>query len=407
MILIMSAESRAPGEQARSRRAEPVRVLQVLTCDQRAGTEVMLAQLVTRGKPDAVSYEVATLDAPGPVAAELRDAGVPVHSLGRRGIAPASLGLIRLMRGRGFDVVNAYGFKGSLVSRVAVRCAKPRPAFVCGVRGLLITETQSLTGPKTQLADLLERAMSGWVDVYDANSKGALERLARQGIPRPRLVYIPNGVDVERWTLERVPTSRPVVLCAARFAKVKRHEDLLHALALLNAEGLDFHAVLPGEGPLRRSTIALAAELGLRDRVEFPGRIDGDGIRRLLAQATVACLPSAWEGMPGAVMEAMASGVAVVATKVNGSADLIVDGESGLLAPPWDPSALAARLRQVLENPAYAGRLGEAGRERMRECFSLDSMVAAKEELYSSLGHGGRAKADPSGASRLLGTAKI
>jgi glycosyltransferase involved in cell wall biosynthesis len=126
----------------------------------------------------------------------------------------------------------------------------------------------------------------------------------------------------------------------------------------------------------------LAAALGLAACVELPGELDSAELRRLLERASVACLASTSEGMPGALMEAMATGVAVVGTDVGGTNELVVDGESGLLAPVYDPPALAQALRRLLVDPELRAQLAAGGRRRMERCFSLDVMLEAKQRLF-------------------------
>jgi glycosyltransferase involved in cell wall biosynthesis len=362
----------------------PVRVLHVLALDTLAGTELMVASLVVRSDPRKVDHELATLQAPGPIAARLEPTDKTVVSLGGRGgFAGAAWRLARLLRSRRYDVVNAYGLKASVLARVLVRLLRRRAVFVCGVRALHVTEVERLDSPKARLASLVERLFSPLVDVYDANSRAALELLERLGIDGGRLVHIPNGLDLSRWVpRESEPGAVPLILCAARFVPRKRHEDLLEALALLSRSGHSFRAVLAGGGPLLEEMRGRARSLGLDGRVELPGPLGTDAVRELLDEAAIACLVSTSEGMPGTLMEAMATGVAVVGTDVGGTNELVVDDESGLLVPPYDAEALAAALGRLLADPELRARLAAGGRRRMESCFSLDVMVGAKERLY-------------------------
>jgi glycosyltransferase involved in cell wall biosynthesis len=268
------------------------------------------------------------------------------------------------------------------------RIAQPRAGFVCGVRGLHVTEGERLDSPKARVASLAERLLSPLVDVYDANSRAAVERLVDLGIDRDRLVYIPNGLDLSLWsppTSDRGHAQVPLVVCAARLVEHKRHQDLLHALAILGREGHSFRAVLAGEGPLVPELRTLVSRLGLDSSVKLLGPVGTDGVRALLEEAAIACLSSASEGMPGSLMEAMASGVAVVGTDVSGTNELVVDGESGLLVPPYDPPALARALGTLLDDPPLRRRLAAGGRQRMEDCFSLDVMLDAKLRLYRDM----------------------
>ena len=361
-----------------------MQVLHVLAFDALAGTELMVASLVLRADPAVVQQDLATLHAPGPIAARLGASGHAVRSLGGSGgLASAAWRLGRLLRSRRYDVVNAYGLKASVIARVLVRVLQRDAVFVCGVRAVHVTEVERVDSPKARIAAFLERLLSRLVDLYDANSRAAVELLAGLGIDRDRLVYIPNGLDLSQWApREREPDGVPLILCGARFVPRKRHADLLDALARLREEGHELRAVLAGGGPLLEEMRRRASALGLDDCVELPGPLTTEELHARLASAAIACLASSFEGMPGALMEAMATGVPVVATDVGGTNELVVDGESGLLVPPYDPAALASALGGLLTDPERRARLGAGGRRRMEECFSLDTMVRAKERLY-------------------------
>jgi glycosyltransferase involved in cell wall biosynthesis len=365
----------------------PVRVLHVLPHDALAGTELMVASLILCSDPEAVQQELATLRPRGPIAERLEKNGREVRSLGGRGgLAAATWRLARLLRTREYDVVSAYGLKASLMARLLVRLLGGRRAFVCGVRGLHVTEVERLDSPKARLASLIERLFSPLVEAYDCNSRAALELLAGLGIDRERLTHIPNGLDLEQWApRDSEPDGVPLIICAGRFKPVKRHEDLLAALAQLRRDGRSFRAVLAGGGPLLERMRRLLPSLGLDGCVELPGQLDTHEVRRLLGKAAIVCLPSASEGMPGALMEAMATRVAVVGTDVDGTNELVVDGESGLLVPAYDPAALARALARLLDDHELRRRLAEGGRRRMEDCYSLDVMLKAKERLYVGL----------------------
>jgi glycosyltransferase involved in cell wall biosynthesis len=364
----------------------PVRVLHVLMFDALAGTELMVASLVTRSDPAQVTHELATLQAPGPIVESVRAGSRWAVSLGGRGgLIGAGWRLARLLRTRPYDVVNAYGLKASVLARVLVRVLRPGAAFVCGIRGIHLAEVERADSPKAWIAAVIERLLAPLVDFYDANSRGAVRLLEELGIDGDRLVYIPNGLDLSLWS---PPASRgvdgkpPLILCAARFVPLKRHNDLLEALAALRRSGRSFRAVLAGDGPTLAETREAAARLGLGSSVEFPGRLGPERLRGLLGEAAIACLQSTGEGMPGSVMEAMASGVPVVATDVSGTNELVVDGETGLLVPAYDPPALAEALAALLDDPELRARLAAGARTRMDTHYSLEAMLAAKQRLY-------------------------
>lgn len=361
--------------------------MQVLTCDGYGGTEMMLCALVERTDPAAVATTVVTLDEPGPVFARLTAAGAPVRPLGGRGTLRAVLGLGRALRAARPDVVCAYGLKGSLTARVLARVLCPGARTVTGVRGLYVTDTERLDTLRGRVAMAAERLTQRLVDAYDANSTGALDVLAEHGVGRERLHWIPNGLDPSAWPVpDRAGRSEPLtVACVGRFIGLKRQEDLVEAAAILRGRGVTARFVLGGDGPTLDAVRDLARARGVDDLVAFPGRLEREAVAPLLADADVACLPSLWEGMPGAVMEAMACGLPVVGTRVNGIADLVEHERTGLLVPSRDPAALADALERLLRDPALRHAYGAAGRRRIVEELSLDRMVAAKTALYRTL----------------------
>jgi glycosyltransferase involved in cell wall biosynthesis len=142
---------------------------------------------------------------------------------------------------------------------------------------------------------------------------------------------------------------------------------------------------LIGDGPLRAELEALTADLNLTDRVRFLG--SRDDVAALLVAADVAVLSSRSEGLSLALLEAMAAGKPVVATRVGGNPEVLTDGETGRLVPPADPEALAAALLEVLDQPGQAAALGRAARSRVVERFSLRGMVTQYEQVYERLLH--------------------
>jgi len=206
------------------------------------------------------------------------------------------------------------------------------------------------------------------------------------GVPAARLSVIPCGVDTERF--RPAPGPRPVpprILCVARLVKVKNHELLLRACALLKDRGYQFRCVLVGDGVERPALEACRAELHLEDVVEMTGAAAQDGVLEHWREAAIGALTSVSEGMPVALMEAAACGVPVVATAVGGVEELVEHGRTGLLVPAGDITALAAALERLLTKPETAGEMGLAGRRRAEELFSVargvDALLALWDEV--------------------------
>ena len=364
-----------------------MRVLHLLPEDTVGGAELMVASVAEGLDPRLVESEIATLQPPGPLARRSESARTPVHSLGGHGWLAAAWRLVKLLRSRRFHVLAAYGFKASMLGRMLVKLVAPRTAFVCGVRGEHVTTVVGLDSPRSRAVLCLERLASPLVDRYDVNSLDTVDLLAESGIARNRLRYIPYGIDTSRWQPRPSGDAdgEPTVVCVARFVPLKRHVDLLQAIRKLRTAGVPCRAVLVGGGPTLEETRAARDGLGLGEVVRLPGELTQGEVARLLAESQVFCLPSVSEGMPSSILEAMASGLPVVACDIRGVRTLVIPGETGVLVPPYDPDGLAAALQTLLTDPRRAQAYGAAGRRRVEESFGIEETLARTENLYLEL----------------------
>lgn len=239
-------------------------------------------------------------------------------------------------------------------------------------------------GPRTGLiyGTLVRRAA--------AISPAVAECLRAGGVDSARIVLIPStidparvrparGRDVVRGELGAGPRDVVLVSLAALHAR-KGLDVLVDALAELARRGCTPHAWLAGEGEERGALERRISERGLADRVRLLGRREDVG--DLLAGADLFVLPAHREGLGVAALEAMAAGRPVVATRVGGLADAVVEGRTGLLVPPGDAAALAAAIERLVEDRALRERLGAAGPSRVAEGFLPAQMVAAYEGVY-------------------------
>jgi glycosyltransferase involved in cell wall biosynthesis len=208
------------------------------------------------------------------------------------------------------------------------------------------------------------------------------------GARRERVTVIPNGVDVERFAaahadpVMRGENGAPVVGSVGCLAARKDDPNLLEALAMLDRRGRAFRAVVVGEGKERGALERQVEHLGLGQRVRFLGeRAD---VERLLPGMDVFVLASREEGIPNALLEAMAAARPAVATAVGGTPEVMEDGQTGWLVPPRDPGALAAALEAVLSDPTEAARRGAAAQRAVRDRMSIESMVARHQRFYEA-----------------------
>jgi glycosyltransferase involved in cell wall biosynthesis len=191
-------------------------------------------------------------------------------------------------------------------------------------------------------------------------------------------VVIHNGVDpTAALPRRRRDGTPPRIVTVGRLKAPKDPLTLVRALASVSGP---FEAVVVGDGPDRPAVEAEAERLALGGAVRLAGeRAD---VMQLLADADIFVLSSRSEGLPLSILEAMSAGLPVVASRVGGVPEAVVDGETGLLVPPGEPSTLARALERLVADPALRGRLGAAGRERVEELFHLDRCREAHVELY-------------------------
>jgi glycosyltransferase involved in cell wall biosynthesis len=216
--------------------------------------------------------------------------------------------------------------------------------------------------------------------------------LIETGCSEQQIVQLPNGVDTTAYLeaatrrAQRPPAARgaiPTVVCPARLSYQKGQDVLLKAWRAVREQVPTARLILAGDGPQRLQLELLAADLGIADAIEFAGVV-GD-LRELFAAADGFVLPSRYEGMPNALLEAMAAGMPCVATRVSGSEDIIIENESGLLVPPGDPRALASALVTILTERQRASVLGRGARARVVRCFDQRRLLDESIQLYSSL----------------------
>lgn len=233
----------------------------------------------------------------------------------------------------------------------------------------------------------LSRAASKLVDRVVCVSRDGARVAEEEGISSRRLGVIWNGIDVERFDQSGPIPSGPVVL-VARLRPEKGIEHLIAAVSRIAASHPNLRVEIAGDGDMETSLRELVASKGLEDRITFLGHVED--VPALLRRASCLVLPSLTEGISLTLLEAMSRGLPVVTTRVGGSPEVVVDGETGLLVPPADAAALGAALARIHDDPAEARRMGDAGRVRAEQSFNVRRMIADYESLYREILEGKR-----------------
>ena len=235
-----------------------------------------------------------------------------------------------------------------------------------------LARLHALTNPLTALIWRNARAVVG-------NSAG-LCQLARDFMPGLAVPEIPNGVDTARFS-PATASERACceLLFVGRLAAQKGVDVLLRALAEIPGA---WRLRIAGDGPERERLTAISASLGLAERVEFLGWAQRDELPALYRSADIFVFPSYDEGMPNVVLEALASGLPIVATRIAGTEQLVQHGTNGLLVPPGEPAAFAAQLRPIIADSAKRRAMGQNSRTLAVEQFSWARSAAAYERLF-------------------------
>lgn len=359
------------------------RVAYVVDHLQVGGAQSHLLQVVRGLDREVWQPEVWTASAtPGDLADAFARAGAPVRSFGIETtlVSPRTLSaaarVARDLRSRDVAVVHGYLFEGNLLAALAGRIGR-RPVVLVSKRSL-----DRYDRPDRRLAAALSNRLADRVTV-NAVAVGDLVA-EHEWCPRGKMVRIPNGVALpSRAAAPAAPSSPgrpPVVGMVGRLGWKKGYEHALRAAAIVRAAvpGVRFEIV--GEGAERPRLESLARELDLGESVRFLGQ--RRDVPELVAGFDCYMLSSVVEGMPNALLEAMALGRPVVTTSAGGSGEVVEDGVSGLVVAPGDPRALADGVLHVLRDPALAARLGAAAEERVRRHYDLDAMLSSMDRLY-------------------------
>ena len=352
-----------------------IRIAHVALQLETGGLERLLAEFARHADRRRFSLHFVTLGPRGRIAVDIESCGWPVTALeAPPGVRPSVVyRLARLFRDERIDLVHTHNTKPLLYAGPAARLAR--------VRGGIHTCHGERRGA-TRRHNILFRLAARCTDRVICVSENSTRLCHREGID-PRLIQtIWNGIDRERFGFTGPVADGPAVF-VGRLSPEKDVATLLKAVAIVVGRLPSFRLQLAGQGPCAAELAQLAGALGIGEHVRFVGEVAD--VPGLLRRASLFVLPSLTEGLPVAVLEAMACGLPVVATRVGGTPEAVVDGRSGLLVPPGDPEQLADALIRVGRDVGSALRMGLAGRRRIEEYFDVRTMVSRYESVYRDI----------------------
>ncbi|MDP1797849.1 MAG: glycosyltransferase [Planctomycetaceae bacterium] len=363
----------------------PTRIAFGITELDAGGAERILTQLVLGLDHNEWEPQVWSLGPAGPYADVLREGGIPVHCLDAVHTWDAPRILWRLRREwRAFQpvILQTFLFHANILGRLAGRWAGV-PHVVSGIR---------VADRRSRFFSRVDRWTNSLVERNICVSRGVADYCEKEcGFDPAKTVIIPNGVDARlfaqadplNWQQLGLPPDATVLLSIGRLEEQKGIDDLLKAFATIVQQFPTAHLVLVGDGSDRQKLEACSVSLGLVNRVRFLGR--RTDVPQLLAGADLFVLASRWEGMPNVILEAMAAGLPVVATRVEGTSELITEGETGWLVPANDSAVLAERLQTVLASPDAKQAVGLAAQHAVKSQFTTEVMVRKYVALYRQM----------------------
>lgn len=303
------------------------------------------------------------------------------------------LKLYRLLRREKPDIVHTHTAKAGFVGRIAAILARV-PVVVHTFHGHVL---HGYFGSfKTKFFRIVEQILARFSSVIIAVSESCRQDLIQYGISTPdHIRTIPLGLELEKFRFDKggsrkelreewnIPQDAFLTGIIARLVPIKRHTDLLQAIALVLPEYPDAWFAVIGDGELRTDLVSLANELHISHRVVFTGfRHDTERVYHAL---DLTVLTSGNEGLPVTVIESLSSGTAVVATRVGGVPELIDEGRTGFIVEPGNPSLIAEGLKKALSNPAKTKEMGKLAQDETIAKYSSQRLIKDIEKLYEEL----------------------
>lgn len=345
------------------------------------GTEGQFVEIACRLDRSRWEVQVACLLAEGPLRGRLECAGVRVWNCGPGSLkSPRVVAVVwqlaRYLRAHKIHLVHSFDFYSNVLAIPAARLA--------GIPAVIASQ-RDLGNLRPRLQQRIHQMVLRLARHLLVNSEAVAERMKLDRIAEPaRIVVVPNGVDVTRFS--QVPGSRrspsgPVIVgTLANLRPEKGLADFVQSAALVRDHCPNVHFLIWGDGPLRPDLERLIHRLRLNGVVELCGTTTEPELA--LRKLDIFVLPSISEACSNALLEAMATGVAVVATRVGGNPFLVKEEQTGLLVPPRDPAALAKAIIRLIDDPVLAAELADRGRDRVRAKHSIDQLLARIEALY-------------------------
>ena len=297
----------------------------------------------------------------------------------------------RLLRREKYDLIHTHNSKGGFIGRLAAKLAGG-PPVIHGVHGYAFHDNEPWF--RRTLFFTLEKMARKWSAGIICISQPLVDLWVQRKLAEPEKIRkIYSGIDVRefkkadsRKKIRKELGLKPDQIAAGQVSKLwegKGHEDIINACPLIFTEVPDLKVFFAGDGPIREKLEEMVFKNGLQERVIFLGHCDN--IAEVTSALDIAVLASHYEGMGRVILEAMAASLPVVATRVGGIPDLVVDRETGILVEPHNPEQLAQSIIYLASYPKLRRQMGEAGKKSVDRRFTVDTMIEQIDQLYQEV----------------------
>jgi sugar transferase (PEP-CTERM/EpsH1 system associated) len=361
-----------PSLPRRESAAEPLGVAHIAFSLQTGGMERLLVEFARHADRQRFRLDFFSLTDRGAPADDIEDLAWPVHCLGKAsGFRwSAVCRLAKEFRRLNTQVVHTHNSGAMIYGALAARLAGV-PTVIHSRHGQRFGASRRQNWTFATMSRLIDRVVGV--------SEDSAQQCLREGVSASRVRTIWNGIDLARFSFAGNQPNGPAVL-VARLVPEKDLPTLLRAVALLVQREPAFRLQVAGNGPCLEETRQAIQQLGLTNHVQLLG--ERRDVPEILRQASLFVLPSRTEGISLTLLEAMACGLPIVATRVGGNAEVVEHGRTGWLVPAGDAEQMAEAITRVWRNPDESRRFGQAGRQRVERHFDVQRMVRNYEHLY-------------------------
>lgn len=359
------------------------RVLQIITLGEIGGAQTHLLDIIKNLK-DCFDFHVAVGE-PGYLAESLRNDEITIHRIPslQRDISfindfEAYRDIYRLIRSIQPNLVCTHSSKAGFIGR--------RAAYKLGIPAVFTAHgwafTDGVDNKRQRLYLGLEKIAARWCNRIICVSEYDRQLALKCGVaPDNKLVTIHNGIPPIASPYGKKESHPLIITMVARFSEQKDHALLLNAVKDIDIKNLKVQLI--GDGPQLPNMKSLTESLNIGDRVQFLG--NRKDVPDLLAQADIFVLTSKWEGFPITILEAMRAGLPVICSDVGGCREAVEDGENGFLVPRGDGVVLANRLKQLIEDKDLRYKMGQKGRMRFEQYFTVEKMAEKTKRIYGEI----------------------